>query len=110
MRRSTARDIRAFFGSGGLWAALLVAGLLAYGPASSMLSGALRATTAPMDILNFLPSIALIVFGVGRGVFRVVDVRQLERARTGLCLSCGYDLTGNESGVCPECGTEVERG
>lgn len=23
----------------------------------------------------------------------------------GLCVSCGYDLTGNTSGVCPECGT-----
>ena len=22
------------------------------------------------------------------------------------CPSCGYDLTGNESGVCPECGVE----
>lgn len=22
-----------------------------------------------------------------------------------LCHSCGYDLTGNESGICPECGT-----
>ena len=21
------------------------------------------------------------------------------------CHKCGYDLTGNESGVCPECGT-----
>ena len=26
----------------------------------------------------------------------------------GLCMNCAYDLTGNESGVCPECGTEVE--
>jgi hypothetical protein len=26
------------------------------------------------------------------------------RRRRGLCLSCGYDLTGNESGTCPECG------
>ena len=25
----------------------------------------------------------------------------------GHCQRCGYDLTGNESGVCPECGTEV---
>jgi hypothetical protein len=25
--------------------------------------------------------------------------------RPGLCRSCGYDLTGNLSGVCPECGT-----
>jgi Mn2+/Fe2+ NRAMP family transporter len=23
------------------------------------------------------------------------------------CESCGYDLTGNESGRCPECGTEL---
>jgi len=22
----------------------------------------------------------------------------------GACAACGYDLTGNESGVCPECG------
>jgi len=26
----------------------------------------------------------------------------------GHCQRCGYNLTGNESGVCPECGTEVE--
>jgi len=25
----------------------------------------------------------------------------------GLCVNCTYDLTGNESGVCPECGTPV---
>ncbi len=25
-----------------------------------------------------------------------------------LCLICGYNLTGNVSGVCPECGTEAE--
>ncbi len=23
------------------------------------------------------------------------------------CLSCGYDLTGNVSGICPECGTPL---
>jgi hypothetical protein len=23
------------------------------------------------------------------------------------CRQCGYDLTGNESGVCPECGTRI---
>ena len=23
------------------------------------------------------------------------------------CRSCGYDLTGNESGVCPECGQSI---
>jgi hypothetical protein len=26
------------------------------------------------------------------------------------CLGCGYDLTGNISGVCPECGAAVMMG
>ena len=26
----------------------------------------------------------------------------------GYCQECGYNLTGNVSGVCPECGTKVE--
>ena len=30
--------------------------------------------------------------------------RAIRRVR-GLCPECAYDLTGNESGVCPECGT-----
>ena len=30
------------------------------------------------------------------------------RRRKGLCLKCGYNLTGNVSGVCPECGTKLE--
>ncbi len=25
----------------------------------------------------------------------------------GTCRECGYDLTGNESGVCPECGMAI---
>lgn len=29
------------------------------------------------------------------------------RRRPGHCVQCDYDLTGNESGVCPECGTAV---
>jgi hypothetical protein len=24
-----------------------------------------------------------------------------------LCMMCGYNLTGNQSGVCPECGTTI---
>ena len=26
----------------------------------------------------------------------------------GHCTKCGYDLTGNVTGTCPECGTEIE--
>jgi hypothetical protein len=29
------------------------------------------------------------------------------RLKLSLCLRCGYSLTGNTSGVCPECGTAV---
>jgi hypothetical protein len=36
-------------------------------------------------------------------------VRRYRRRRKGLCIRCGYDLTGNVSGTCPECGTEVQR-
>jgi 4-amino-4-deoxy-L-arabinose transferase-like glycosyltransferase len=30
--------------------------------------------------------------------------RRRQRAETGLCARCNYDLTGNSSGRCPECG------
>lgn len=31
-------------------------------------------------------------------------LRRWRRRRKGLCLNCGYNLTGNVTGVCPECG------
>lgn len=36
-----------------------------------------------------------------------VTTRVRRRVRRGLCPICGYDLTGNTSGVCPECGTVI---
>ena len=30
-----------------------------------------------------------------------------QRASAGLCVACGYNLTGNTSGTCPECGKEI---
>jgi hypothetical protein len=27
--------------------------------------------------------------------------------KPGHCQRCGYDLTGNTSGVCPECGAQI---
>jgi len=35
--------------------------------------------------------------------------RRHRRRKAGLCFECGYDLTGNVSGICPECGTEIEQ-
>jgi hypothetical protein len=31
--------------------------------------------------------------------------KKMRRIEQGLCVRCGYDLTGNVSGACPECGT-----
>lgn len=39
----------------------------------------------------------------------VVAWRRDRRPPPGHCQKCGYDLTGNESGVCPECGSECGR-
>ncbi len=34
-------------------------------------------------------------------------LRRYRRRKRGLCVRCGYNLTGNVSGVCPECGTAI---
>ena len=35
--------------------------------------------------------------------------RDRRRIPPGCCRVCGYDLTGNTSGVCPECGAGINR-
>ena len=43
------------------------------------------------------------------GRFEAADVyREVRRRLPNACPACGYDLTGNRSGVCPECGRAVE--
>jgi hypothetical protein len=59
------------------------------------------AIALPIWALSFLffayPIVALI-----RG-----PLRRWCRRRGCLCIGCGYDLTGNVSGACPECGSPV---
>jgi hypothetical protein len=50
-----------------------------------------------------LPGLALPAAVVMRG--RLRRWRERNRlARPGYCVACGYNLTANVSGVCPECG------
>ena len=43
-------------------------------------------------------------------VLRAIVVRRMgDRLKEGHCYTCGYNLTGNESGACPECGDPVQR-
>ena len=43
-------------------------------------------------------------------VFLRRRLRRCRRLHSGCCSRCGYNLTGNTSGVCPECGTAILRG
>lgn len=48
--------------------------------------------------------VALVVFAL------MLVVLPRRRIRVpGRCSRCGYDLTGNVSGVCPECGARVRK-
>lgn len=50
--------------------------------------------------------IPFVLIGVPTALLWRLDRR---RAAPGRCRKCNYDLTGNLSGRCPECGTPVER-
>lgn len=49
--------------------------------------------------------IPLLLSGGPAGLLWWLDSR---RPRRGRCVNCGYDLTGNVSGTCPECGAVAE--
>ena len=51
--------------------------------------------------------IPVLVFGAATALLWYMDRR---RVPSGHCRKCGYDLTGNVSGRCPECGTPFGRG
>ena len=68
----------------------------------------LAATLAVVAQLPPLPAAVVPALAVGFVWFawdRPREIRNARRAR-GLCVHCGYDLTANVTGVCPECGTE----
>lgn len=55
---------------------------------------------APYWLLTVLLSTVPLVWGARR-------LRRLVSHRPGACPSCAYNLTGNTSGKCPECGTAI---
>ena len=58
----------------------------------------------------YLPySCLLLVTAPLPAVWLVRARRTARRRRLALCLTCGYNLTGNTSGTCPECGAAVVR-
>jgi hypothetical protein len=47
------------------------------------------------------------LFATMPAAITILAIRRRARPDTNACSSCGYSLTGNTSGVCPECGTPV---
>ena len=63
-----------------------------------------------MTTLTVLYFISLAVSFVVFVYVEITGKRRMEQRRRrqlGLCLNCGYNLTGNVSGICPECGQPV---
>jgi hypothetical protein len=56
--------------------------------------------------LGILPLwIPAVVLAIATALLWYLDRRRIP---PGHCRKCGYDLTGNVSGRCPECGTEIK--
>jgi hypothetical protein len=55
--------------------------------------------------------ISMCIAAAGGLVSAIIVYRRLKRPSPppGCCRECGYDLTGNVSGICPECGTPIEK-
>ncbi|HSZ55751.1 MAG TPA: hypothetical protein VK797_08830 [Tepidisphaeraceae bacterium] len=64
-----------------------------------IIEGSIRLSSLAAFFL-LLPTIWLSAFAYSR-------LQRRHRLLHQLCASCGYDLTGNTSGICPECGTPV---
>ncbi len=66
-----------------------------------------RTSSLHIPLIVLLGTLA--AYPVSSWAFAVLRHRsRRRRRREGWCVKCGYDLTGNESGKCPECGTEIE--
>ena len=63
-------------------------------------------TIGPVAVrtLAHIAVLGVLVIGFARYVAHLLR-DELRACATTCCLECWYDLTGNQSGVCPECGT-----
>jgi len=66
---------------------------------------AFEAPIGPSIVFGIIVSTVVTTLGLAARRL-TVSLVEIQR-KPGHCISCGYDLTGNESGICPECGFAV---
>ena len=81
---------------------------LEYAPGNMLESGEHQCTHAEMDVM-YLEKPAIDVYEIlSQQIFLMLSEKRLcSDLCKGLCLKCGYNLTGNVSGICPECGEKI---
>ncbi len=84
------------------WRDVLLFGALSAPFALCVMTSMLISSNPVFAVLASAALIAALVAGL-----RELYLDTLRDVPRGVCAGCGYDLTGNESGVCPECGTSV---
>ncbi len=79
-------------------------------PPSSLLLSSYKEGENRVTLLTFplwASTVGLILMGMAPLVSG--PMIRWRRKRKGCCLECGYNLTGNKTGRCPECGTRCRR-
>jgi hypothetical protein len=68
-------------------------------------------TPSPAEVENTQALMASLPcwMAIAAALLVILAVVRLRKHRRGICARCGYDLTGNVSGRCPECGTPLRR-
>ena len=82
-----------------------VAGICAFILQVLVASGVAVPVTKPLFAATLLLFLILWIWAaVETNISRARRSRDRARRIEGKCIACGYDLTGNASGICPECG------
>jgi hypothetical protein len=80
-------------------------GTLIKRPGFAMLTGA---NLVYMQLSIWIPLGLIVLFAVYPAIALIAGpLRRRHRRRKGLCTTCGYNLTGNTTGTCPECGSTL---
>lgn len=77
-----------------------------------LIGTAILALAGGVGSVGRVADLGVVVFAVSSLAFTVqlwMTLRPLEQKPSGppTCAGCGYNLTGNTSGTCPECGRRI---